>query len=1068
MSFFKRIAVVLCAMLVADPAFAQFTTGTLFGKAVDPATGAPVQGVTVIVSGPQGDQAALTGDDGSYQIAALPIGEYLVQFYPIDSTQPITVPGVVVAAGQSVRVDGPVSTQMTPSETMVITRRAPTIDLGTARTGLTLQNDTMMNLPLDRTYGGVLSLSPGTFFDASGNVSVMGASGLENVYMVDGLNVTGIEYGSVMSTRDLKSRGGTNLVLEFLDEVSVNTGGYAAEYGGAMGGVVNSVTKSGTNNWKGSVFGMWTPSGLYGSPRYENRKNSALSGRSEFGNELNIGFEVGGPIIKNRLFIWAGFAPRLESSSFRRNVNALVDANNDGVADVGQSGDPLYQRVRSDLLDEHRRSYTMGTKLTFVPEEDSRLNLSVFTTPTKTQAVYVQNSVISPASQHLDSALTEFYRNNTDVQLSGTKHLLDRSWRLDGNLGWHHETFRQDSPYSNINNTNSIEHFGASLFDLESNLSACQPRMVNGQLFDPCPVDAYHGGGIGAMERSTGNRYQADLKSTNLFNLGGRHELKYGVRAELNQMTLNRRYSGPEGFRNAIQSGNFFPGSVAVWNLYTLPEGSYPFQFQGDALPLTQPPIYKDELRATVKNHSYAAFVQDSFSPTENLSLNVGLRYEHQELYDFKDKPFAAFDNLGLRAGAIYDPSKEGRAKLYTHYGRFFETVPLNIAARYFGGEGIAINVYDGSSCPTSPTQWIGNGGEAAGCSRLQTAAMNNGSNYPVQPNLRGQFHDEIVAGGQWEPLDDLTLGVNLTHRWLGNVIEDGATRPDFTFVLANPGNIPQESLDKADQDVANKQLELEAATSEADKTRLAAELGNLQARAGALQDLAKAPKPRRRYTGLTFNLARRFSQNFMVNGQYTYARLTGNYNGLFDPDNSYAAPNGTNAYDTPDLMLNRNGALANDRPHSFRLMGHYQVKVGTGTFLGGLVFNAYSGVPRNYMSNLGGFGQLVFLLPRGSAGRTPTVTQTDVKLSYRQALGNDLSLEVFMDLFNIMNQRTALLVDDNYTFDSVAPIAGGTKDDLKVARNAEGQAINVNPNFGNGRVFQVPFHGRMGLRLMF
>ncbi len=1066
MSLFKRIGLVLCALLVgADPAFAQFTTGSLFGKVVDEASGSPVSGVTVIATGPQGDQAALTEADGSYQLAALPLGEYVVQFFAPDATESVNVMGVVVAAGQTVRVDGMINAQVAPSETMVITRRAPSVDLGTSRTGLTLQGETMMNLPLDRTFGGVLSLAPGAFFDASGNVSVMGASGLENVYMIDGLNVTGIEYGSIMSTRDPKSRGGTNLVLEFLDEVSINTGGYAAEYGGAMGGVVNAVTKSGTNEFKGSVFGMWTPSGLYGSPIYESRSNSSLSGRSEFGNELNFGFEVGGPIIKNRLFFWAGFAPRLESSDFRRNVNALVDANGDFMADVDAAGNPIRTRLQSNLLKEHRRSYQMGTKITFLPDETSRLNLSLFTTPTQAQSVAVMNPVINPASQELDSALNEFHRNNTDVQLSGTKQMFDRAWRIDALLGYHRESYKHDSPYSNINNLNSVENFNSSLYDLEG-IGGCKPVVVGDQVFDPCPVDAYHGGGFGMIERSNGSRMQADLKSTHLFSLGGRHELKYGARFELNEMTLRRRYSGPQGNRRAIQA---FPDDVAQWSLFTLPQGSYPFQFAEDATPLTGAPYYQDELNATVKNNTWATFIQDSYSPVSNLTLNVGLRYERQKLFDFKNNPFATLDNVGLRAGAIYDPTKEGRAKLYTHYGRFFETVPLNLAARYFGGEGVAIDVRDRASCPTSPTGWLGSGGEAAGCQSAYAYAYNNGANYPVQPNLRGQYHDEIVAGGQWEPWDDFLLGLNVTHRWLGNVIEDGATRiEDFTFVLANPGNIPQKALDKADAEIAAKQMELAAATADVDKQRLEAEVGNLEARSRALKDLAVAPKPRRRYTGATLSLAKRFSQNFMMNAQYTYARLTGNYNGLFDPDNDYAAPNGNNSYDTPDLYLNKNGALANDRPHSARVMGNYQHQVGPGTLVGGLVFNAYSGVPRNYMANLAGAGQLVFLLPRGSAGRTPTVTQVDLKLSYRQALGNSLSMELFADLFNVLNTKTALLMDDNYTFDNATAIVGGTKDDLKVARNSSGQALSPNPNFGNGRVFQVPFHGRLGLRLLF
>lgn len=1062
-SWIQRIAFVLGGLLVAEQAFAQSTTGTLFGNVVDQTTQLPASGVTVIASGPQGDQATLTGDDGSYQITALPVGAYVLQFFAPDATTPVVTPPIELHAGESLRANGVVNAPLAPSETMVITRKPAPVDLGSARTGLTISSELTRNLPFERTVNDLLTLTPGAFFDTTGNVSVLGASGLENVYVVDGLNVTGIEFGSTQS-RQANSQGGTNLVLDFIDETSVNTGGYAAEYGGAMGGVVNVVTKSGTNEYRGTVFGMWTPSSFYGTPKGEKRVSSVLTGRTDPGNDLNFGFEVGGPLVKNKLFFWAGFAPRLESSSFQRQTLALVDADGDGVADVDEEGELRRTQLGAQSWDQHRRMYQMGAKLTFLPEPDTRLNLSFFSTPTRSQSVYALNKTIPLASQDRYAGLTEFARDNTDLLLSGTTQLLDRRWRIDASLGWHREFFRRDSPYSDINGRNSIEYFGSNLWTLEGT-PGCEPRMVNGTMFDPCPVDIYHGGGYGQIERSTGDRFAGDLKSTHVFEAAGRHEFKYGLHGELNRMTLQRGFSGPPGFRNAIQD---FGGRTQVWNLFTLPQGRFPFEFAQDASPLTQPPFYKDQLNATVRNVSTAAFVQDSYSPLPNLNLNAGLRYERQKLYDFNDNPFATLDNLGLRTGAIYDPTNEGRAKIYGHYGRFYETVPLNLAARYFGGEGVAIRNFDPSTCAVPPSQWTGAGGEWNSCQQTGVFAANNGSTYPVQPGLRGQFHDEVIGGAQWSPLEDLLVGFNVTHRWVGNIIEDGTAAPDFTFVLANPGNIPGSSLEKADAEVVAKEMELAGATNDVDKERLEAELGNLQARSANLKGLAVSPKPERRYTGVTFNVNKRFSNNFWMDAQYTYARVRGNYNGLYDADNSYAAPNGSNFYDTPELVLNRKGPLANDRPHSGRVAGYYEHNVGPGRLLGGLIFSAFSGVPRNYIGALIPGYQVVFLLPRGSAGRTPMVSQVDLKLSYRQNLGKELSLEVFADFFNLFNTRTALLTDDNYTFDMVAPIVGGTKEDLAVAKNVGGQAVNVNPNFGNARLFQAPFNARMGLRLLF
>jgi hypothetical protein len=147
---------------------------------------------------------------------------------------------------------------------------------------------------------------------------------------------------------------------------------------------------------------------------------------------------------------------------------------------------------------------------------------------------------------------------------------------------------------------------------------------------------------------------------------------------------------------------------------------------------------------------------------------------------------------------------------------------------------------------------------------------------------------------------------------------------------------------------------------------------------------------------------------------------------------------------------------------------GFYEVPVGKGSFVGGLSFSAYSGVPRNYIGALIPSQPLVFILPRGSAGRTPTVTQADVKLAYRRALSKTTALEAFLDIYNILNQRTALQMDDNYTFDLVSPIENGTVNDLRFAKNLSGAPITKNPNFGQGTVYQAPIHGRLGLRLLF
>src|SRR6185369_3789792 len=148
------------------------------------------------------------------------------------------------------------------------------------------------------------------------------------------------------------------------------------------------------------------------------------------------------------------------------------------------------------------------------------------------------------------------------------------------------------------------------------------------------------------------------------------------------------------------------------------------------------------------------------------------------------------------------------------------------------------------------------------------------GQNYPVQPNLQGQYNNEVVAGVQHELMEDMVVGLDYTHRWLGAIIEDGTGDPNsYTFVLANPGNVPQSTLDDL-------------------KKQADAGVPGAQAKLDSLSGLAHDPKPERTYDALTLFVDKRFSRNWLVHGSYTYSRLIGNYEGLYQDHTDYAAPN--------------------------------------------------------------------------------------------------------------------------------------------------------------------------------
>ena len=229
-----------------------------------------------------------------------------------------------------------------------------------------------------------------------------------------------------------------------------------------------------------------------------------------------------------------------------------------------------------------------------------------------------------------------------------------------------------------------------------------------------------------------------------------------------------------------------------------------------------------------------------------------------------------------------------------------------------------------------------------------------------------------------------------------------------------------------------------------------AAALQTAQYNLGALQTLGRRPTPERTYDAITLSLNKRFSKNWFARASYTYSRLIGNYEGLYQNETNYIAPNGSNAYDTPDLYVNQNGPLPNDRPHLLqrrRLLHATPSAAASSTF--GLSFTARSGMPRNYMGNLmpGTAYQIVSPVAarrrRADADRHPAERQDRLRPPARP---QDEPRGRSSTCSTSSTSRRRFMTDDNYTFDAAPPIVNGTPQDLKFAKNADGAPIAQEP----------------------
>jgi len=169
-----------------------------------------------------------------------------------------------------------------------------------------------------RNFEAVATSIPGVKGDQYG-FSVGGSGSPESNYIIDGVNVTDPAFGTQGST----------LIQDFVQEVDIKTGGYQAEYGRATGGIINVVTKSGGNEFHGSVFVNWSP--YEAERRPVGRVANAISSSVKQNFNLDFGAELGGPIIKDKLWFFAGFAPQIVSLNIDRIISALQqDASGNG------------------------------------------------------------------------------------------------------------------------------------------------------------------------------------------------------------------------------------------------------------------------------------------------------------------------------------------------------------------------------------------------------------------------------------------------------------------------------------------------------------------------------------------------------------------------------------------------------------------------------------------------------------------------------------------------------------------------------------------------------------------
>lgn len=1077
--------------LSAAPAFAQGTS-VITGTVTDAATGKPIEDVVVTARAPtlQGEQMVVTDAKGLFRVPQLPPGTYALTLEK-ESYKPFKRGEIGVRVDRTVRVNIQLQPEAIQGDTVVVVGKPPTVDVGSTNTGVSVGKDFIDSVAFIqpnasgvRSFESLAAVAPQVINDDFG-FGFSGAQSPENLYVVDGVSVN-------------NAANGTNagqFPVEFVEEANVITGGYMAEFGRATGGVVNVVTKSGSNEFRGSVWGNWTPGALAGTSKEVTNDVTVFTSKRHLWNSGDLGAEIGGPVIKDKLWFFAGFSPSWSRTQVTRNLRRFL-LNDDGT-------DFLYDDagfIRSETLAGGRktafvdtRAFSYMAKLTYLFNADHNIALSVIGSPGSSSAPLSAQLLSRRSGRNLETADT------TSVSAKYTGSFFEKKVLVDASLGW----FRVESSslpsdgskldYEPLVGASGTPAVTFRRFENRPGFPAAPPHPISAfeDLADPSLCEAsnfrastqvrYRGsnrfvlscpatgpganvtlGGFGFMSAAVIDRLQGKATVTYLARALGHHVLKAGIDLEHLTYDSTKAYSGGVVLRENTTGSRF--DDYRQYGVVTAPD-----------VATTQ-----KKVRSVSTGTSVGAFAQDSWNIMDLVTFNAGLRYETQQLFGADGRLGLTLNNMfSPRLGLIYDFTQQGRSKLFANYAKFYEAVPMTIADRSLTGENqVSFRRYraagaadqGGPGCdPRSDiSQTLNECQDPRNYNYLNASTnphyVNGAANLtgagkvPVDPGLQPQSSSEVVVGGEYEVVPDGRAGLLYTKRWMDSVIEDMSNDEGSSYFIGNPG-----------------------------------------------YGLAKAfPPAKRDYDAVTASFTKAFADGWMGQVSYTWSYLRGNYAGLFRPETGQLDPNINSDFDLVSLLANRDGRLDGDREHAFKAYGSKVFTLtGSLAIVLGVTYESRSGAPINYFGAHPLYGEdEAFVLPRGTGGRLPWRHVFNGKVGVNYKITKDNTLSFTTDVFNMLNFQAVTGVDQTFTSLDALPLVprpgqnpqeaaciGGTLSpqcqeflrngtlpvQVKVTdENGENPQIvnmsvsDVNPNFKRPTAYQAPISVRFGLKLTF
>jgi outer membrane receptor protein involved in Fe transport len=735
------------------------STGQIFGTVTDP-NGAVMPGATIEAKNAETGftRRAVSDGSGFYRMDLIPVGNYEIKA-TLAGFKTQIFRDAKVGLGASLRMDFALSISAIEEE-IVVTAEAPVVETTNPNTSSSVSDEQIANLPLQgRDFTDFVLLTPGATFgdkdavQGARNGLNIGARAIQNSFNIDGANSQSSFFG--------EERGGTRPPFTFsqaaIKELQVIKSDYGTQFS-SSGAVINAITKSGTNSFRGELWTYYTNDAMVsataGNDQVDSREPTEQS-------QLQYGFALGGPIVRDKLHFFTS-----------------VDAQDYEI--------PYFVRFQ-DFPFDRMADWEALTGLNFEEETGGQ------TTPEDFGEIGTTNDALV--------------------------FLVKLDWQLSSN---HLLTIRDNySTQEGINLTSTFDNTGQSNNGFEENSFNSLVFTLNSVFSDNVFNEAYVQWAVEERPRAANNtdipeagiyRYRAAWGQNqflpnfldenrvqlidNLTFYKGKHTFKFGANIDL--------VSFDDGF---FRYGG---GAYSFNDWENDPDAGQFDGFLDGGLPYSYTQSFSDYDGAVkFTNNYYALYFQDEWRTTPNFTLTYGLRYEIQEhdqpketnpLYPLTGQIPNDTNNWAPRVGFAWDINGDGKSVLRGGIGMFYDNTPTLLDANAMLTNGIRVVrysvtcQYNPGVCPTWPNTW-NTPADAGDAVRPDIFVYDSSFENPETLRMSLGYEREIAR--------NFSLGINaiwqdtkkLQRKWDQNLAPDGGTTPD-----GRPTYVDGEEFDDFDQ----------------------------------------------------------------------------------------------------------------------------------------------------------------------------------------------------------------------------------------------------------------------------